>query len=167
MGGHSSPASDPLFHMRHRCSLEISLQAVTSVESDQVIVPAHKVQVRAHNLFQPYFSPGSIADHCASCDDIEFRKDAVQKSHFHKTCCVFEQDLQRLRLVFLRVDSGQSFQAIFSIEDPVSGESQITPLDPVSVLHNKGRAPHVARSRYRKFLRKKIQGIGAVRTAFI
>ena len=120
MRGHSSPASDPLLHMRHRRSLEVPLQAVASVKCDQVKVSADKIQISAHHLFQPYFSFRSIADHRASGDDIELRKNAVQKRYFHKTCCVLKHDLKRLRLVFLCVDSRQPFKGVFSIQYSVS-----------------------------------------------
>ena len=167
MGGHSSPASDPLLHVRHRRPLEISLQAVASVKRDQVILSAHKVQIRAHHFFQPKFILRSVADHCASRDDIEFRKNTVQKRYFRKTGCVLKYDLQSLCLVFLSIYSRQSFQAVFPVMDPVSGESQITSHGSVSVLNYKGRAPHIARSRYREFLRKQIQRICAVLSAVV
>ena len=167
MRGHSSPASDPLLHMRHRRSLEVPLQAVASVKCDQVKISADKIQIRAHYLLQPELSPGSVADQRASCDDIEFRKNAVQKRHFHKACCVLKCDLQCLSRIFLSVNSRQPFQTVFTIQNSVTGKSQITSVRPVSVFHSKGRASHVACSRYGELLRKQIQRIGAVSAAVI
>ena len=143
MGRLSAPRSDLQFQMRDRRFLGTSLHGMAALESDQVVFSGEKINICTEELFKYYCQLGKRAYDDTSGDNIQLRKDPVQKCHLHKACCIFQYDLQSLRLLFLSIDGRKPLQCVFPVLKTVAFEAQITGCCSVPGSENHRRAAHI------------------------
>ncbi len=83
MAGGSAPAADAHGAMGHGHPLEIPFHRMASVKTDQVKIPAHKVQTCRLYLFQIHLIFPAVHHSCAPGDHIVLRQHAVEQIDRH------------------------------------------------------------------------------------
>ena len=142
--------------MRHRFPLELSLHRVPSIESHKIKFSGQKVQIGRQHLFQTQLFVTVIFDDGTARDNIIFRKYAVQQPH-RKLCRVICQDnLQRLRFLFIGIHCRNTGQGVLAVTDLMRLVTQVTSDRSVFIFQHKCRGPEVAHAARRILLRQRV-----------
>ena len=132
------------------------------VKADQIIISTYKVQAGRRCLADMNLFFALIDDFHATCNNVVFRQNAVQKHCLHFCHSVLHQDFQCLCFVFCGIDRRQTRKRIFPIYNPMALIAQITAIRAVTVFHGKSRTAEISGSACREFLWQRIHGIGSV-----
>ena len=164
MGRHAAVASDPVDAVEERLSLGNALHAVAPVERDQVKVAGNEIEARAHDMSQREVLLAVVPDYDAAGDDIEIGEHAVQKFGFDSAApFVLQIDVQGFDRIFrFRINGREPLEGIFVLRDGIGIIAEVAALHSVIELDRERCPPVISGSETGIFLRKHVEGIGAV-----
>ena len=138
MGGGSPPAYDNLLSVGHRYPLRGTLHGMPAIEGHEVIVPADKIQICRECPVEINLLIRVIVYDGRPRDDIQLRKNPIQKLDPQLCLRVPERDHQCLHPVRICVciHGRKLRKTVLSIPDFIGVEAQITPRLPALRLNH-------------------------------
>ena len=135
---------------------------MTAVERNEIIGTANHIQTGRGQFFYRDMSAACIDNPHTPGNHIILRQHTVEKNRFHTCNPVFKDYFQCLRFILPGINSRKPFQRVFPFTDTVAFVAEITAVCPVCIFDNTCRRTIIAGSQRRKFLRKRIHGIGLI-----
>ena len=115
MRGSPAAADQRLLRVGNRISLEAPFKPLIAVQTDQIIMPRDKVEVRAERPVQIQGFLRKIRDLRAAGDDIGFGQNTVEEFHPDAGRRIFERDDQSFCFFFPGINRRKSLQGVFAL----------------------------------------------------
>ena len=122
---HPPAASELLISVDHRDPLHIPFHHMSSVEMQQIILPAREVNACAVHFIKEYHIAPSVGHSHTPRDHILFRQHSVPEHNLQAKALIFQRDLSRVRFLLTGIYSRKSGDAVFPVFHPEVPEPKI------------------------------------------